>query len=186
MKYILASASPRRRELLKMILPQFECIAPQFDEGSIEEKNAKKRTIILSREKCREIAQNNKDAVVIASDTVVGLDGAVLEKPKDKSEARNMIKSLSGRKHNVYSAFTVYCRGVMYSFAEATEVYMDKIPADTIERYIDTDEPYDKAGAYAIQGFIGRYIYKICGDYNNVVGLPVARLNRLLENINAI
>ena len=188
MKFILASASPRRKELLKAIVPQFECVAPQFDESSVKITEAKQRTVVLSREKCREIMDvcGTKDTVIIASDTVVDLNGKILEKPKDMTDAYNMIKSLSGNVHMVHTAVSVYCRGIIYSFVDTTKVYVDEIGEDVIRSYIRTDEPYDKAGGYAIQGFMSGYISKIQGNYHTVVGLPVARLNRLLKNIKAI
>lgn len=188
MKFILASASPRRRELLKAIVPQFECTVPDFDESSVDITDAKQRTIVLSREKCKAVASKiaDKNTVVIASDTVVDLNGKILEKPKDAADAGNMIKSLSDNVHKVHTAVSVYCRGIIYSFVDTTKVYVDKISDEVISEYVLTDEPYDKAGGYAIQGFMSGYISKINGNYHTVVGLPVARLNKLLRNIKAI
>lgn len=188
MKYILASASPRRRELLKAIVPQFDCIVPDFDESSVKTDDAKQRTVVLSREKCKAVAREygTNDTVIIASDTVVDLNGKVLEKPKDESEAYEMIKSLSGNVHMVHTAVSVCCRGIIYTFVDTTKVYVDYIDDDTIRKYVLTDEPYDKAGGYAIQGFMSGYISKIHGNYHTVVGLPVARLNKLLKIIKAL
>ena len=188
MEFILASTSPRRRELLGLIVPQFSCEAPQFDEGSICIKNAKQKALTLSREKCKDVAYRiaDENKVIIASDTVVDLDGSVMEKPADMADAFSMISSLSGRRHRVHTAVTVWCRGIMYSFADTTDVYVDSIPQDVIWEYVHTDEPYDKAGGYAIQGFMAGYISRINGNYHNVVGLPVARLNRLLKIIKAL
>ena len=188
MKIILASASPRRRELLRIIVPQFSCTKPDFDESSITVTDAKQKAMVLSREKCKAVIKDYKDrdAVIISSDTVVDLDGRILEKPADKTEAFRMIKSLSDNVHKVHTAVSVYKRGIIYTFADTTEVYVDSIPDDTIAAYVETDEPYDKAGGYAIQGFMGGYITKIHGNYHNVVGLPLAKLNKLLRNIKAI
>ena len=188
MKFILASTSPRRKELLGLIVPEFECEAPQFDESLIEIKKAKEKALVLSREKCKDVAlrRSDKNTVIIASDTVVDLDGEILEKPEDMADAYIMIKSLSGNRHKVHTAVTVWCRGIYYTFADTTEVYMDKIPEDIILEYINTDEPYDKAGGYAIQGFMAGYISRINGNYHNVVGLPLAKLNRLLKNVKAL
>ena len=188
MKFILASASPRRRELLKAIIPEFECTVPDFDESSIEIADAKQRTMVLSREKCKAAAAEyaDRNAVIISSDTVVDLGGVILEKPKDKAEAYSMIKSLSDNVHKVHTAVSVCCRGIIYSFVDTTEVYVDFIDDETIKSYVLTDEPYDKAGGYAIQGFMSGYISKIHGNYHTVVGLPVARLNKLLKNIKAL
>ena len=188
MKFILASASPRRRELLKAIVPQFECTVPDFDESSVEITDAKQRTIVLSREKCKAVAAyiEDKETVIIASDTVVDFNGKILEKPKDMRDAYHMIKSLSDNVHRVHTGVSVYCRGIIYSFVYTTEVYVDYIDDETIKSYVQTDEPYDKAGGYAIQGFMSGYIYKINGNYHTVVGLPVARLNKLLKIVKAL
>lgn len=188
MEFILASTSPRRKELLGIIVPRFECAAPQFDEGQIDIKNAREKALVLSREKCKDVVSrtDKKDAVIIASDTVVDLGGQILEKPQDMADAYIMIKSLSDNKHKVHTAVTVYCRGIYYTFADTTEVYVDKIPEKAIMDYIITDEPYDKAGGYAIQGFMGGYISRINGNYHNVVGLPLAKLNKLLKNIKVL
>lgn len=188
MNFILASTSPRRRELLGIIVPHFTCAAPQFDESSISIKDAKQKALVLSREKCKDVASRcaDRDSVIIASDTVVDLNGKILEKPADKADAYSMIKSLSGNRHKVHTAVTVYCRGIYYSFADTTAVYMDTVPEDVILQYIATDEPYDKAGGYAIQGFMAGYISRINGNYHNVVGLPLAKLNKLLKNIKAL
>lgn len=188
MNFILASTSPRRKELLGLIVPQFNCVAPQFDESLIDIKNAKEKAMVLSREKCKDVASrfSDKNTVIIASDTVVDLNGEILEKPEDMADAYIMIKSLSGNKHKVHTAVTVFCRGIYYSFADTTDVYMDAIPEKTILEYINTDEPYDKAGGYAIQGFMAGYISSINGNYHNVVGLPLAKLNRLLKIVKAL
>ena len=187
-KIILASASPRRRELLKAIVPYFECMVPRFDESSVDITDAKQRTMVLSREKCKAVAEQIKDknVVIIASDTVVDLDGKILEKPRDIAEAYSMIKSLSYNVHQVHTGVSVYSRGIIYSFVDTTRVYVDYIDDSTIKDYVQTSEPYDKAGGYAIQGFMAGYISKIHGNYHTVVGLPVARLNRLLKNIKVI
>ena len=188
MEIILASASPRRRELLGTIVPHFSCIKPDFDENSVDIKDAKQKAMTLSREKCRAVIKNyaEKNAVIISSDTVVDLDGRILEKPADEADAFNMIKSLSGNVHMVHTGVSVYKNGIIYTFADTTKVFVDEIPEDVIAEYVKTEEPYDKAGGYAIQGFMGGYISKIVGSYHNVVGLPLAKLNRLLKNINAI
>ena len=188
MEIILASASPRRRELLGIIVPKFSCTKPDFDESSIDIKDAKQKALTLSREKCKAVMSDyaGRDVVIISSDTVVDFEGGILEKPSDKKDAYRMIKSLSGNVHKVHTAVSVYKNGIIYTFADTTKVYVDKIPEKAILEYIETDEPYDKAGGYAIQGFMGGYISKIEGNYHNVVGLPLAKLNRLLRNIKAI
>ena len=188
MEIILASASPRRRELLGIIVPEFSCTKPDFDERSINIADAKRKALTLSREKCKAVMDEykGKDVVIISSDTVVDLGGKVLEKPADKAEAYSMIKSLSGNVHKVHTAVSVYSKGIIYTFADTTKVYVDEIPEDVIRSYVETDEPYDKAGGYAIQGFMAGYISRISGNYHNVVGLPLAKLNKLLKNIKVI
>ncbi|MEG0021208.1 MAG: Maf family protein, partial [Oscillospiraceae bacterium] len=140
------------------------------------------------KDKCRGAMglAGTKDKLIIASDTVVEYNGRVFEKPKNQAQAYNMIKQLSGDCHMVHSGVSVYYKGAIYSFAQTTKVYFDTIEDKTIKEYIRTCEPYDKAGGYAIQGFMAGYIKKIDGNYQNVVGLPVQRLNKLLKTIKAI
>ena len=122
----------------------------------------------------------DKDFVVISADTIVAIEGKILGKPKDKSDARQMLKTLSGRKHRVYTAVFVYnsLKDSYESFVEDTPVEVASLSIEEIEDYLEKKEPYDKAGAYAIQGYFSRYIVGIEGDYYNVMGLPVGRLYR--------
>ena len=122
----------------------------------------------------------DKDFVVISADTIVAIEGKILGKPKDKSDARQMLKTLSGRKHRVYTAVFVYnsLKDSYESFVEDTPVEVASLSSEEIEDYLEKKEPYDKAGAYAIQGYFSRYIVGIGGDYYNVMGLPVGRLYR--------
>ena len=122
----------------------------------------------------------DKDFVVISADTIVAIEGKILGKPKDKSDAIQMLKSLSGRKHSVYTAVFVYnsLKDSYESFVEDTPVEVASLSSEEIEDYLEKKEPYDKAGAYAIQGYFSRYIVGIEGDYYNVMGLPVGRLYR--------
>ncbi len=182
MSVYLASTSPRRKELLSQLLSDFIPVSPQVEEKEYPHLTPKEKAVRLSKDKCIGAVNllREKGMVVIASDTVVDLDGKVLEKPADRHRAVNMITALSGKKHYVYSAVTVYKDGRIYTFCDETAVCFDTVPADVIQRYADTAEPYDKAGGYAIQGFMGRYIPKIDGSYSNVVGLPVEKLKKLL------
>ena len=183
MAVYLASTSPRRKEILSEILSDFRQVSPDTEEKDYPQLSPKEKTIRLSKDKC--IAAVNhireKGMVVIASDTVVDLDGAVLEKPKDRADAVRMITALSARTHHVYSAVSVYADGKMYTFCDDTAVHFDIVPDDVIQQYVDTAEPYDKRGGYRIQGFMGQYIHKIEGDYYNVVGLPKEKLKKLLN-----
>lgn len=124
--------------------------------------------------------------MVISADTIVAIEGKILGKPKDKSDARQMLKTLSGRKHRVYTAVFVYnsLKDSYESFVEDTPVEVARLSSEEIEDYLEKKEPYDKAGAYAIQGYFSRYIVGIEGDYYNVMGLPVGRLYRdYLKNL---
>ena len=184
-KIILASASPRRKELLEQIGVDFE-IAVSDKETEIDcmdpveacRKQAYNKALDIV-EKSR-LKYGDKDFVVISADTIVAIEGKILGKPKDKSEARQMLKTLSGRKHRVYTAVCVYnsLKDSYESFVEDTPVEVASLSSEEIEDYLEKKEPYDKAGAYAIQGYFSRYIVGIEGDYYNVMGLPVGRLYR--------
>ena len=188
MAVYLASTSPRRKEILSEILSDFRQVSPQTEEKEYPQLTPKEKAVRLSKDKC--IAAVNhireKAMVIIASDTVVDLDGTVLEKPKDRQDAVRMITALSAKTHHVYSAVSVYKDGKMYTFCEDTAVHFDTVPEEIIQQYVDTTEPYDKRGGYRIQGFMGAYITKIDGDYYNVVGLPKEKLKNLLSFLNLL
>ena len=188
MKIYLASMSPRRKELLAEIVPEFEQISTGAAEKAYVEFTTKEKAVKRSKDKCiagvSKIHENGM--VVIASDTAVDLDGEILDKPKTKTEAFNMISKLSGKTHSVFTAVSVYVKGRMYTFCDETKVKFNTVPEDVIKEYVETDEPYDKAGGYAIQGYMSEYISEIDGDYNNVVGLPVIHLEKLLKGLKII
>ena len=188
MTVYLASTSPRRKEILSEILSDFRQVSPHTEEKEYPQLTPKEKAVRLSKDKC--IAAVNhireKGMVIIASDTVVDLDGTVLEKPKDRQNAVEMITALSGKTHHVYSAVSVYTNGRMYTFCDDTAVHFSTVPPHIIQEYVDTTEPYDKRGGYAIQGFMGDYINKIEGDYYNVVGLPKEKLKNLLNFLNIL
>lgn len=189
MAIYLASQSPRRRELLGRIVDDFKCISADIVEKDYPELIPREKAVRLSKDKCIAAVnhiKNDNDVVVIASDTIVDLDGEDLGKPQSEDEAYCMIKSLSGKAHWVYTAVSVYKDKHMYTFCDGTEVFFDFIEDDVIAQYVKTEEPYDKAGAYAIQGFMSKYIDRIEGDYNTVVGFPVARVNKLLKSLKII
>ncbi|MDD3252633.1 MAG: Maf family protein [Lachnospiraceae bacterium] len=183
-RIILASASPRRRELLLQvgITPEIE---PSHVDEVITSTDPEAVVMSLSRQKAEDIAglHAGEEAVVVGADTVVAVDGTILGKPKNRGEAVEMIAMLQGRKHQVYTGVTVIdCGGAGRTgaretmFAEQTDVEIYPMTAEQIERYVDTGEPMDKAGAYGIQGRFAAHVKGISGDYNNVVGLPVGRL----------
>ena len=185
-KIILASGSPRRRELLAQIGVPFEvCVskAPETTSRTKPEEVVKE----LSYEKAKAVYNDgHADDVVIGADTVVYMDETILGKPSDKKECKAMLKSISGRSHKVYTGVTVLWRepsGGMHvlSFSVETKVRIYSLTDAEIDEYIATGEPMDKAGAYGIQGAFAKHIESIEGDYYNVVGLPVARLYRELR-----
>ena len=190
MKYrlILASTSPRRREILAQVGAEFEVI-PAKGEELLTSTEPKEAVLQLSCQKAEETAGRlSGDAgniVVLGADTIVSLDGAILGKPKDKKDAVRMLGLLNGREHSVFTGVTMIVRGdgkeQIISFYEETRVFMYPMTKEQIQAYTETGEPLDKAGAYGIQGKCAVYIEKIVGDYYNVVGLPVAAIYQNLE-----
>ena len=178
MEIILASQSPRRRELLeRMGIKNFRIVTPDIDEHMERELPPEELVRRISAEKARAVReQAGMDAVVIAADTVVALDGAVLGKPADELEAFKMLSTLSGCRHQVYTGLTVLRGEERHTVSEETTVAFRELSEEEISCYIQTGEPMDKAGAYGIQGFGALLIEGIQGDYYNVMGLPVCRL----------
>ena len=179
---ILASKSPRRKELLEMagydfVVKTYDVEEDIQDDNPVEyvEKTALKKGIIAS--------QNNPEDIIISADTIVVLDDKILEKPKDKLDAYSMIKSYKGRNHHVYTGVAILYKNECINFYEDTIVSVCDLTDEEIMNYVNTDEPYDKAGAYAIQGIFGKYIEKIEGDYFNVMGLPLCAINKHLKKI---
>lgn len=181
---VLASASPRRRELLEQIGLPFT-VVPSLAEETIPAGLTPSMAVqALSLLKAGDVARTQPhEALIIGADTVVVLDGEILTKPKNEDEAFAMLRRLSGRKHQVLTGITVFRRkdGKSVSVTEETNVYFKQLSDAEIEAYVKTKEPLDKAGAYGIQGLGGLFIEKIEGDYYNVVGLPLFRLGKLLQ-----
>lgn len=178
MEIILASASPRRKELLEQIGMEFTVI-PAKGEEHITKKEPEEVVMELSLQKAEEVAKGaSKEAFVIGADTVVAYQGKILGKPKDEEDACRMLQELSGNIHEVYTGVTLIDNKSkeVHTFYEKTSVTMYPIEDEEIRNYIATKEPMDKAGAYAIQGIGAKFIRRIEGDYCNVVGLPVGRL----------
>lgn len=182
MQLILASQSPRRRELLtQMGLSNF-IIQPAQGEEIIDPALPPDELVkTLSAQKAAEVAQTAPDALILAADTVVTADGRVLGKPQDKEDAAAMLRFLSGRTHTVYTGVTVRRGENSISQAEATQVRFRPLSEEEIAAYVATGEPMDKAGSYGIQGIGALLVEGIEGDYFNVVGLPVCRLGRILR-----
>ncbi|MBR7132841.1 MAG: septum formation protein Maf [Clostridia bacterium] len=178
---ILASASPRRQELLKMIFNEFQIIPSFAPEIVPEGLNTEEQPEFLANLKAKDIAEKNPDSLVIGADTSVLFENIILGKPKTKAQARQMLEMLSGNVHRVVTGCAFSAGGVVKSFSVVTNVEFFKLSASEIEEYISTEEPYDKAGGYGIQSKGGLFVKQIIGDYYNVVGLPIARLKRELE-----
>lgn len=181
---ILASASPRRRELLKMIFDEFSVLAADIEEIIPENIKNEEAPEYLARLKACHIAKTHKNSLVIGSDTAVFLGDKILGKPKTRQEAKEMLLSLSGNVHKVITGCALVLNEKIKSFSVVTEVEFLNLTDSEIEEYINSDELYDKAGGYGIQQKGGLFVKKINGDYFNVVGLPVAELNRVLKNLD--
>ena len=182
MKIVLASKSPRRRELLSEICEDFEIITEDVDETLPTDVPAESGVEILAIRKGKAVAQKlAEDTLVISSDTLVELCGTPLGKPRDKSEAVNMLRSLSGVVHNVHTGVAVHYRGKVYSGVASTAVYFRKISEEEIVSYVDSGDPMDKAGSYGIQSGGGAFGEKIDVDFDTVVGLSVSLTKRLME-----
>lgn len=182
MDIVLASNSPRRRELLgQMGIKEFQIISPDVDEGVAPGLTPAGIVEELSLRKARAAETAGPDGLIIAADTVVALDGMVLGKPQNEAEAFAMLSSLSGREHHVYTGVTVLQGGQAVTEHEETAVTFRALEPDEIRGYIATGEPMDKAGAYGIQGLGALLVSGIQGDYCNVVGLPVFRLGGILK-----
>lgn len=185
-RIVLASASPRRREILTRIGLSFEVI-PAKGEEVVNSSDAAEVVLKLSKDKAVEIAgQCGEDVLVIGADTVVALNNRILGKPKDREEAFNMISSLRNRAHSVYTGVTIVLGEVVRSFVSETRVYVYDMTDEEIYSYIDSGDCYDKAGGYGIQGLFARYVEKIDGDYLNVVGLPVSRLMQEIKKVEEL
>lgn len=193
MKIILASKSPRRKELLSQVGYTYECVVSEKEENTdaVQPSDVVKE---LSQQKAEDVCakiekegQMEEDCLVIGADTIVAKDSEIFGKPKDTEDARRMLSALQGREHSVWTGVTlIYLRDGKKKkkvFAEETKVHMYSMSEQEIEEYIRTKEPEDKAGAYAIQGYAAKFIKKIDGDYNNVVGLPVARIYQELKKL---
>ena len=183
-KIILASASPRRKELLTQIGVKFEIMISD-KETDIDSTDPIKACEKQAMQKALDIEEKaalkyKEDYIIIAADTIVALEDTILGKPKDKEDARLMLERISGKKHKVYTAVCVFNSRLktQESFVEETTVEVAELSKEDIDFYLSKDEAYDKAGAYAIQGLFSSYIVGIEGDYYNVMGLPVGRVYR--------
>ena len=183
MRLVLASASPRRRELLDAAGIPFDVHAVDVDERQLDGELPFPYVERVARLKATTAAAKFPDRVVLGADTAVVVDGVVLGKPADPAEAASMLHKLSGRTHEVLTGIALARAGGVVSAVDRTLVWVDPLSDEEIRAYVATGEPLDKAGAYAVQGRASRFIPKIEGSYANVVGLPVALLNRLLRSV---
>lgn len=179
---ILASASPRRKEILENFGFSFKTIVKNIDETS-DKTRAEEKILEIAEKKAKATAIDFPDENVIGADTVVVVDGKILGKPKDEKEAFSMLKSLSGRSHEVITAFSFINinKNISYSDYEITKVYFKNLTDDEINWYINTKEPMDKAGAYGIQGKGAFFVEKIEGDFFSVMGFPLGKFVRFLN-----
>lgn len=185
MRVVLASTSPRRRELLALLGLSFEVCAPVFEEHPLAGLSPREQVEYFALEKARSIAERMPGDLVLGSDTVIELDGRLLGKPRDLDEARIMLVALAGRPHEVHTAVALCSRiRAVESVEVATAtVYIRPDVDGAIERYLATGESLGKAGAYSIQGAGGDLVERIEGDFTTVVGLPLAVVSRLLESV---
>jgi septum formation protein len=187
-RLILASESPRRYELLKQVGLDFDVIPSRIEENFLKEESPKKHVLRLADAKAFEVGRQHPDCWVIAADTIVCIDHSILGKPKNREEGIEMLRRLSGKEHRVLTGFSVQHlrKGKGGQEAVQTVVKVKKLTRDEIEWYIQTGEPLDKAGGYAIQGVGAFIIESIRGSYTNVVGLPLCELIQMLNRLGAI
>ena len=175
---ILASGSPRRRELLQKLCKNFRVEVSDAEE--IQQADSPKALAVENAaHKAESVARKNPDAVVIGADTIVVLDGEIFGKPDGISGAEKMLSRLSGKRHEVITGLALCVGGKIFTAAEVTEVFFGEMSAEEIRDYVATGEPLDKSGSYALQGGATKFIEKIHGDWSNVVGLPIYRLRML-------
>jgi septum formation protein len=178
---ILASSSPRRKELLQFLQIPFQTIHANVDESIDQKLTVEEAVKDLAARKAEAVGAEHKGCCVIGSDTIVVVDGKILGKPADRSDAKKMLHMLSGRTHFVYTGVAIIQDKNRTVFAEKTEVTFWELSEEEIESYLETGEPFDKAGSYGIQGYGSLLVKSIAGDYFTVVGLPVSRLSRELK-----
>ena len=187
-RFILASASPRRIELLSLLGLHFEIMPSHVDEAFVTGETPRGHVLRLSEAKAMTASVLHPDAWVMGADTIVIINGEVLGKPRTPDEAKEMLGKLSGRVHTVFTGFTVARKSLDIFIRDAVEssVRFREIPEDEMAWYIESEEPYDKAGGYAVQGMGAFFIKEICGSYTNVMGLPLCEVVDVLKSIGAI
>lgn len=177
---VLASASPRRRELLRLLYPDYEVLPADLEEVVPPGSGPGQVGELLAGQKTALVQKLRPNSLILGADTVVWVENRILGKPKNRAGARAMLELLSGREHRVYTGVSARLGERALSFTECTRVWFYPLSGQEIERYLDTGEPFDKAGAYGIQEKGCLLVKRIDGDFFNVMGLPVARLAREL------
>ena len=185
MKIILASKSPRRKEIMDMLMWDYSVVTKDTDESMDEQLSLDENLKNLAYKKAFSVAKEHKTSIVIGADTIVYAEGKILGKPHDEEDARKMLKIISSAPHYVCTGVCILNldRGIDIRFVEKTSIVMSKMTSEEIDWYINTNEWEGKAGAYAIQGKGGIFIKEVCGDFYNVVGLPVNRVYRELKTV---
>jgi septum formation protein len=178
---VLASGSPRRRLLLELLRIPFEIVPPDVDEDPEDGEPAESVAVRLARAKAQWVAARRPDALVLAADTVVSVDGRVLGKPADPRDAATMLATLSGRSHRVVTGVALVAEGEVSSRCDITRVWFRELDRELIDAYVETGEPLDKAGGYGLQGFGSVLVDRIDGDCFGVMGLPLRLVAELLE-----
>ena len=183
---ILASASPRRKEILEQAGIDFEIIPSNYDESSLEVTTIDEYSKKLSYYKALDVFNKHPNDTIIASDTIVVINDQILGKPKNEDDAFDMLSKLQGNKHSVITSVCIMKEDKIDNFISKSYVSFYKMTPEDIKEYISTKEPMDKAGAYAIQGKAAKYIRSINGDYYTIVGLPIAKVVKSLKKLKAI
>lgn len=183
MEIVLASKSPRRRELLSRIFADFKIESREVDESLPQGIHPREGVELLAVRKGRAVADGNTEALVISSDTLVELDSEPLGKPESKEDAFRILRKLSGRVHNVHTGVAVHYKGRVICGVDSAQVSFRQLSDEEIYEYIDTGEPMDKAGAYGIQGLGGRLVLEYNGDFDTIVGLSLPLTQRLISAI---
>lgn len=183
MKLILGSGSPRRRDILDLFDLDYDIEVSSVEESISTNFSPKINAMYNAYIKGSDIKSNKPNCLVISADTIVQIDGEILGKPKDSTDALNMLKMLSGKKHSVITGFSIISDTKKYIDYVETEVIFKNLNDIMIKKYIDSKEPFDKAGAYGIQGKGSLLVDKIIGDYFNVVGLPISKIAEALKEL---
>lgn len=180
---ILASRSPRRRELLELARIPFICEPSDIEEVMDESLPLNERIQQLAYQKALPIFEKHPDEIVLGADSIVYIDDEVIGKPKDEEDARRILRQLSGRAHQVTTGVAIVCKDKVETFSQTSDVLFYELEEDEIEDYISSNEWQGKAGGYAIQGYACRFIKEIKGDYSNIVGLPIAQVYHCLKKL---